>query len=66
MCPVRRRQFLIASGAVLVAPLVGGQQAGRVYHVGFLFSGAPIAPDPRLDASSNSSRETAPTRGRFH
>jgi len=50
MGPVRRREFLIASGAVLVAPLAGGQQAGRVYRVAFLSVGAPMQPNPYLDA----------------
>ena len=57
MGAVRRRQFLIASGTVSVAPLAGDQQAGRVHSVGILFSGAPVAPDPLRDAFRDALRE---------
>jgi len=56
MGPVRRRQFLIASGAALVAPLVRGQQAGRVYRVGLLSLGTPVQPNPALDALADALR----------
>ena len=36
MSQARRRQFLIASGALLVAPLARAQQAGKVRRVGML------------------------------
>jgi putative ABC transport system substrate-binding protein len=39
MDQVRRRQFLIASSALLVAPLVEAQQAAKVARVGFLGAG---------------------------
>src|SRR5512143_1265888 len=64
MVPVRRRQFLIASGALFVAPIVGGQQAGRVYRVGFLFSGTPITHAPALDAFKDALRGLGWIEGR--
>jgi putative ABC transport system substrate-binding protein len=36
MSPIRRRQFLIASGALLAAPLVGAQQTTKVRRIGYL------------------------------
>lgn len=39
MSRVRRRQFLIASGALLAAPLARALPAGKVYRVGFLSLG---------------------------
>jgi len=56
MGPVRRRQLLIASGAVLVAPLVCGQQAGRVYRVAFLSLGTPTQSSPARDAFADALR----------
>jgi putative ABC transport system substrate-binding protein len=61
---LRRRQFLIASGAVLVASLVGGQQAGRVYRVGFLFSGTPGTTGPALNAFKDALRGLGWIEGR--
>jgi len=54
---VRRRQFLIASGAAFVALLAHGQQAGRVYRIAFLSLGAPTnQPYPPRDAFSDALR----------
>lgn len=39
MGQVRRRQFLIAAGALLGAPLARAQRAARSYRIGFLQSG---------------------------
>jgi putative ABC transport system substrate-binding protein len=53
MHQIRRRQFLIATGALLAAPLARAQQAGKVYRVGWLGSGLrPTA------STSNVSYET--------
>jgi putative ABC transport system substrate-binding protein len=40
MSPIRRRQFLIASGALLAAPLVGAQPARKPFRIGY----AALAP----------------------
>lgn len=42
MNSAKRRQFLLATGALLAAPIVGAQQAGRVYRIA-LVSSAPAA-----------------------
>ena len=50
MSQFRRRRFLIASGALLAAPLLRAQQAGRSYRVAVVFTTSPITemagPDP--------------------
>lgn len=43
MSQSRRRQFLIASGALLAAPLARAQSAGRVYRVALVFQSAPVS-----------------------
>jgi putative ABC transport system substrate-binding protein len=46
----RRRQFVIAAGALLAAPLLRAQQTGRSYRVALVLTTSPIAemagPDP--------------------
>ena len=42
---IRRRQFLLAAGSLLAAPLAHGQQPGRNYRVGALFVGGAAATD---------------------
>jgi putative tryptophan/tyrosine transport system substrate-binding protein len=63
---MNRRTFLTGLGAVLAAPLVAeGQQAGRVYRLGYLFEGTRIAPDtPQLKALEESLRELGYVEGR--
>ena len=54
---VQRRDFLVAVGAILAAPLVAqAQAAGKVPRVGFLFGGAP-GPSPDIDAFRQGLRE---------
>ena len=54
---LRRRQFLIASGALAVAPLALGQQpAGKVYRVALLSLGAPSQPNLARDAFTDALR----------
>jgi len=37
LSPFRRRQFLIAAGALVAAPFAAeAQQAGKVYRIGYL------------------------------
>ena len=43
MSQTRRRQFLIATGALLAAPLVRAQQANKVFRVALISSTTPIA-----------------------
>jgi putative ABC transport system substrate-binding protein len=50
MGPVRRRQFLIASGVFLVAPRVNGQDASKVRRLGLLSSTDAVTSKPYLDA----------------
>jgi putative ABC transport system substrate-binding protein len=53
-----RRTFITAAGAGLLAPALGAraQQAGRVYHVGFLWDSPTMFPDA-LEAFRRSLRE---------
>jgi putative ABC transport system substrate-binding protein len=51
MTQVRRRQFLIAAGALLAAPLAAeGQQTGKVYRVGHLSGSGEVASKPFVNA----------------
>lgn len=45
-----RRQFLLAAGSLLAAPLVHAQQPGRNYRVGALFVGAGASMQPYRSA----------------
>jgi putative ABC transport system substrate-binding protein len=47
MLPSRRRQFLIASGALLAAPIAHAQQPGKVYRIGYL-QGTSATGSPHL------------------
>jgi len=52
-----RRRFTTGLGLVLAAPLVaGGQPAGQIPRIGFLFYGSP-GPSPELDAFRRGLRE---------
>jgi putative ABC transport system substrate-binding protein len=44
MGQVRRRQFLIAAGALLASPNAESQQAPKAYRIGWLSSGSPSSP----------------------
>lgn len=46
----KRRTFLLASSALLAAPLARSQQAGRTYRVGTLFPFAPVGGKRYIDA----------------
>lgn len=50
MSRVRRRQFLVATGALLAAPVLRAQQKGRSYRVAIVLTTSRIAelegPDP--------------------
>lgn len=51
MSHVPRRQFLIASGALLAAPLAAeAQQAAKVHRIGYLISGPPASWANRAEA----------------
>ena len=52
MNQARRRQFLIAAGALLAAPLPGfaQQPAAKIPRIGFLGVSTPAAWAPRVDA----------------
>jgi putative ABC transport system substrate-binding protein len=50
MGPTRRRQFLIASGAFLVAPQVSCQDASKARRVGLLCSADAVTYKPYFDA----------------
>ena len=41
MTQIQRRRFLLASGALLAAPLARAQPAGKVYRVGYLSFNPP-------------------------
>lgn len=56
MRPVRRRQFLMASSALLVAPIAGGQAARGVRRIGFLCPTDAAAFKPSLDAFKDALR----------
>ena len=57
MGPFRRRQFLIASGAIVVARLPRAQQpAGKVYRVVFLSLGTPSQANTARDAFTDALR----------
>jgi putative tryptophan/tyrosine transport system substrate-binding protein len=56
MRPGRRRQFLMASGALLVARIVGGQDARRVHRIGFLSPADAVTFKPSLDAFTDAMR----------
>src|SRR6267378_1214988 len=43
MSQIRRRQFLLALGALLAAPRAADAQQGRVYRVGVIHQGGPYS-----------------------
>jgi putative ABC transport system substrate-binding protein len=47
---VRRRRFLIASGALIVAPLAVAQQPGRTYRIGVFFDAGSSEMPPHREA----------------
>lgn len=64
MRPVRRRQFLMASGALLVARVAGGQEARRVRRIGFLYAADAATFKPSLDAFRDALRGLGWIEGR--
>ena len=63
MGQVRRRQFLIAAGAFLSAPIAESQQAPKIYRIGYLSSASPSSPIS-FDALRQSLRELGYVEGR--
>ena len=64
---VLRRQFLIATGALLAAPLARAQQPGKAYRVGWLSSGlrpAASTPNVSYEAFMQRMRELGYVEGR--
>jgi len=57
MSQARRRRFLIASGALLVAPLAHAQQAGKVRRVGMLVTSLPKGGARYVEATKAGLRE---------
>lgn len=61
----RRRQFLLAASALLAAPIVGAQPAGRVYRIGWLTLGKPSPASAYLtEALKEGLRELGYVEGR--
>ena len=63
MNQVRRRQFLIAAGALLAAPNAESQQGRKVYRIGWLSSGSSSFP-MSFDVLRQSLREIGYVEGR--
>jgi len=64
MGQIRRRQFLIASGALVAAPAVVYAQASKVYRVGWLARGTVAGNGPSKDAFGSGMRELGYEVGR--
>ena len=58
---MRRRELLLATGALLAAPLAGAQPVARVYRVGVVSSGLP---GPSIDAFRQGLRELGYVEGK--
>ena len=64
MSQVRRRQFLIAAGALLAAPLAAeAQQAGKTPRIAYLWPGASQPLIPRMEAFRQGLRESGYVEG---
>ena len=62
---MERRAFVVGAAALLAAPLTAeAQQAGRVYRIGFLGTGAPAETEPRLEAFRQGLRDLGYVEGR--
>ena len=65
MNSAKRRQFLLAAGALLAAPLARAQQAGRVYRISWLAMNNPLEMAPHLvEALREGLRELGYVEGR--
>lgn len=64
MSQIRRRQFLLASGALLAAPLIRAQQPNRVWRIGYLSYTAMSFAGPYLDSFKRGMTELGYVEGK--
>ena len=61
---MKRRELLLATGALLAAPLTGAQQAARVYRIGYLSFSSPPVSTPAENAFRQGLRELGYVEGK--